>query len=36
MAFYKMVMEKIAGPEGAFLHGMDKKGEKGGKEPPKG
>ncbi len=25
MAFYKMVMEKISGPEGAFLHGMDKK-----------
>ena len=36
MAFYKMVMEKIAGPEGAFLHGMDKKRGKGGKRTAEG
>ena len=36
MAFYKIVMEKIAGPKGAFLHGMDKKRGKGWKRTAEG
>lgn len=36
MAFYKMVIEKIEGPEGTFLHGMDKKRGKGWKRTAEG